>query len=53
MSIIETSINIPIDTSYYLYAGYLILWLLPTVYLFILSRKQKKIEEKLSKFKEL
>lgn len=46
---IETSMNSPIDTSYYLYAGYLILWLLPTVYLFLLARKQRKIEEKLKK----
>jgi cytosine/uracil/thiamine/allantoin permease len=34
------------DTSIYLWAGYLAFWLLPTIYILRLAKKLKKIEEK-------
>lgn len=35
------------DTSYYLYAGYLAFWLIPTVFLFRLTRKLDRLDEQL------
>lgn len=37
------------DTSTFFYAGYMALWLIPTIYLFKLDRRATKMEDELRK----